>query len=377
MTRTSDSGDPPDAATSGDEARVLLLMRDSRDRELLAETLAGRYAVEATADPERLAGTFDCCIFDLGQFEAVEGQLAERVPDEPSAFLPLVLLVADRDVASLPADHWALADDVISLPTHPEAIQARIGNLVERRLASLALAEERAALERQNERLEEFASIVSHDLRNPLSVAEGYVQLGLDDGEAELEVIDRSLGRMHEIIDDLLTLARGQADGAAFEPVELAAFLEECWLAVDTPEATLRVETDAAIRGQPGRLRKPLREPVPERRRARRRGRHDRGRPSRRWPLRRGRRPRHPGGPPGVRPRIGLLDRRRRDRAGAGHRPADRRGARLDGRGHGGVVGRGPPRVLGRRVRAAVAYPNGRQRSARSTTSTAAASPSA
>jgi len=33
----------------------------------------------------------------------------------------------------------------------------------------------REELERQNERLEQFASLVSHDLRNPLNVATGQV----------------------------------------------------------------------------------------------------------------------------------------------------------------------------------------------------------
>ncbi len=37
--------------------------------------------------------------------------------------------------------------------------------------------EYREELERQNDRLEEFASIVSHDLRNPLSVLEGSLTL--------------------------------------------------------------------------------------------------------------------------------------------------------------------------------------------------------
>ncbi|KPN29199.1 phosphate regulon sensor kinase PhoR [Halolamina pelagica] len=73
--------------------------------------------------------------------------------------------------------------------------------------------EQRRAREReltvQNQRLEEFASIVSHDLRNPLNVAEGRVELAQETGELEhLDAVERAHERMNALIDDLLTLAR-------------------------------------------------------------------------------------------------------------------------------------------------------------------------
>jgi len=84
--------------------------------------------------------------------------------------------------------------------------------------------EREAALRRQNERLDEFASIVSHDLRNPLSVAEGYVTLANETGEiAHLEKTLEALDRMDELVGDLLSLARqGEAVGET-EPVSIEA----------------------------------------------------------------------------------------------------------------------------------------------------------
>jgi PAS domain S-box-containing protein len=53
-------------------------------------------------------------------------------------------------------------------------------------------------LKRQNERLEEFASVVSHDLRNPLNVAKSAMELvDHDEDEEMLAKIDRSLDRMN------------------------------------------------------------------------------------------------------------------------------------------------------------------------------------
>ncbi|XGI84454.1 nitrogen regulation protein NR(II) [Halorutilales archaeon Cl-col2-1] len=76
-------------------------------------------------------------------------------------------------------------------------------------------------LERQNERLEEFAEVVSHDLRNPLNVAEGYLEVVLcgngDDREDCLENVQDSLDRMEGIIEDVLRMARqdGEIDVTA------------------------------------------------------------------------------------------------------------------------------------------------------------------
>ena len=79
-------------------------------------------------------------------------------------------------------------------------------------------------LGKQNERLEAFTTVVSHDLRNPLDVAEGYVDLLQEDIDRdELELVANSLERIAILIEDLLQLAReGQAiDDPA--PVLLAA----------------------------------------------------------------------------------------------------------------------------------------------------------
>jgi PAS domain S-box-containing protein len=114
-------------------------------------------------------------------------------------------------------------------------------------------------LARQNERLEEFASVVSHDLRNPLNVAEGHVELLRqthdDDG---LDAISRAHGRMNDLIDDLLTLAREGETVGDVETVDLATVVERCWRNVDTDGATMRIQTDRTIRADPSRLQQLL-----------------------------------------------------------------------------------------------------------------------
>ncbi|WP_306057374.1 sensor histidine kinase [Natronococcus wangiae] len=109
-------------------------------------------------------------------------------------------------------------------------------------------------LERKNERLDRFASIVSHDLRNPLNVANGYLKLAMGRRPSdELEEIERAHDRMDRLIDDVLTLARdGETDG--FEQVSLEAAARQAWANVSTESAILEIGPDRLIEADRGRL---------------------------------------------------------------------------------------------------------------------------
>ncbi|GAA0714938.1 signal transduction histidine kinase [Halorubrum trapanicum] len=121
-----------------------------------------------------------------------------------------------------------------------------------------------AEVARERDRLEEFASLVSHDLRSPLNVAAGNLEIvteRLADESvdvAELGAVKRSLDRMDALIEDLLALARQGAGIDETEPVSLADLAAECWETVDTESATLAVETDAVVAADRSRLRQAL-----------------------------------------------------------------------------------------------------------------------
>ncbi|WP_135365363.1 PAS domain-containing sensor histidine kinase [Halosimplex halophilum] len=114
-------------------------------------------------------------------------------------------------------------------------------------------------LERQNERLERFASVVSHDLRNPLEVALGRLEFAREDGDEEhFDAVERSLRRIDDLIDDVLTLAREGEAVSDPEPVELAEVARRAWTVVATDEAALTVETDATLLADGSRLQQLL-----------------------------------------------------------------------------------------------------------------------
>jgi PAS domain S-box-containing protein len=118
-------------------------------------------------------------------------------------------------------------------------------------------------LQRQNERLDEFASMVSHDLRNPLDIAEVNLSLLADEFEdaeepPEIEKIHDSHQRMADLIDDLLTLARQGATVEATEPTDVAAAAEDVWPYVNAPGTELVLATDEEVEADPSRLQELL-----------------------------------------------------------------------------------------------------------------------
>jgi signal transduction histidine kinase len=110
-------------------------------------------------------------------------------------------------------------------------------------------------MQRQREQLGEFTGAVSHDLRNPLSAARGYLDLAERTGEPErFQWCRNALDRMNQLIDELLVLAREGQELGETEPIEIAPLVEGCWSFVSTDEATISVATDATIMGDRSRL---------------------------------------------------------------------------------------------------------------------------
>jgi len=96
---------------------------------------------------------------------------------------------------------------------------------------------------------ERIASVVSHDLRNPLDVAAAHLEAAReragDDGVTDhLAAVDAAHDRMERIVRDVLTLARGEGAIDPSDDVALERVVDRAWETVDTGPATLAVDDD-------------------------------------------------------------------------------------------------------------------------------------
>jgi len=130
-----------------------------------------------------------------------------------------------------------------------------IHDVTDRERRKQTLEQRTRELRRQNDQLDDFAGIVSHDLRNPLNVADGAIELARQ--HEQFDYLDRAENaheRMETIIEDVLTLARQGQTVAETEPVELEAVVTDAWATVDTRDATVECHDDVTFEADRTRL---------------------------------------------------------------------------------------------------------------------------
>jgi PAS domain S-box-containing protein len=157
----------------------------------------------------------------------------------------------ETDIQSKSGESIPCEDHMTALPYEGDKFDGSVGIL-----RDISTQKEREQeLRRQNRRLDEFAGIVSHDLRNPLNVAVGNVELLRKECDSDrIDTIEQSLTRMSKLIDDLLQLSRVGDNTDSMESVSLAEMPSDCWQSVETGDATLQTKANRTIRADPSRL---------------------------------------------------------------------------------------------------------------------------
>jgi len=179
--------------------------------------------------------------------ERAEAHLGRLLSSDGPDSVQFTIEIQPEDGTPIPCeDHMGI------LPYSGNCFEGSVGilrDITERK-------ERERELKRRNQRLDEFASVVSHDLRNPLNVAVGGIDLARSEWDSEhLERAERALDRMEALIEDLLALARGDETLTELEPVDLAGITEQCWANVETMDATLVADSDGKIYADANRLK--------------------------------------------------------------------------------------------------------------------------
>jgi PAS domain S-box-containing protein len=257
--------------TGADADAAVVIMRDVTERrerarrfEQIAESVS-EVIWMTDADGEDL-------LYLSPGFEALTGRPAAEFGDDPAAFLDIVHpddredYVADvADLVRSGEDGSRHAEIRIQRPdgetrwievdvyavTHGDEVLRYVG------LAEdiTELKRRERDLEAKNERLDRFASLVSHDLRNPLQAATTRLELARERDEPEhLDHVEENLARMDRLVTDILNLARQGEAVTDPEPVAVDDLAVRAWAAVDHGTATLVAETGATLDADPDRL---------------------------------------------------------------------------------------------------------------------------
>jgi DNA-binding response OmpR family regulator len=239
---------------------------------------------------------FDCVVVDLimPEIDGIEvcGRIFERTyPQDP----PIVIILTSREGKDdMTRGLEAGADDFVGKSSDVTVLKARVRALLRRRSfqeenrlireeltrreveavearVARELAEAKAALaeelEKKNKELEAFSYSVSHDLRAPLQVIDGFSCILLeeyrsvldDKGQRYLRNVRESAQRMGDLIDDLLELSRIERLKLRREVVDLSALVRAVAAKLHDTAPYRQVEVliaDAVVaNGDPGLLR--------------------------------------------------------------------------------------------------------------------------
>lgn len=248
------------------KSRLLLLVNSNENRRLLVNRLTPMFEVvfpsQADLDCQAIAANAcDLIILDLVELGNWQSTLSACKQAAEPLFLPVLVLMPQSTIGTLPLDLRYQIDELVTAPVDPDELEVRIKILLRTRSLSRSLATQNEQLEEMNTLKSRFVSVVSHEFRNPLSVISGMVQL-LQRREQSLPSekkqgmfgrIQNSVSKLTILLDDLLILDRNASSQVSFNPkfVALESYCQKLLSDLRTSngatrEIQLQVQGDAA-----------------------------------------------------------------------------------------------------------------------------------
>jgi signal transduction histidine kinase len=139
--------------------------------------------------------------------------------------------IVDNGFVSVMTGHDTAATDsyLQTIEQENHRLHAQVVQLAE---AEAALRRQTDELERSNEQLERYALVASHDLREPLHVVAGLLELLSDDLRSSdaAQLLDRAragIAELSALVDELLTLARASTGELLLEHIALDDLVDD------------------------------------------------------------------------------------------------------------------------------------------------------
>jgi PAS domain S-box-containing protein len=220
-----------------DEGRYILVNRAYKDVFDIDGEIVGQTAHDIyPSDFADHIQESDDAVLESG--EPIEFESQEVLQSEERAFLTTVVPIYDtgeRADPERPVAVFGVASDITDLKRRERE------------------------LKRERDRLDEFANVISHDLRSPLNVATARLELASEECDSTHlgDAVD-ALERIETLIDDVLAVAREGRPVRETEVVALPEAARDCWSVVETADATLQVDAEHSIRADSSRLKQLL-----------------------------------------------------------------------------------------------------------------------
>jgi len=202
---------------------------------VLDETGRFRYVNDAFLgafgyDRDRVLGSQPSLVKDETAVAAAEDHLARLLSSDGPESVTFEVAIRTADGERVPCE------DHMTLLPYEEEFRGSAGVL--RDISEYKRREQE--LERQRARLDRVVGVASHDLRNPVNVLVGRLEMAEERGDPEdFAACRRAVERIDHLVEDMLVLARDGHLEDERVPVDLSVLGTDCWRTVETDDGTL------------------------------------------------------------------------------------------------------------------------------------------
>lgn len=231
---------PLEASSGAEDTRnlpLVLVVEDNREMsQYICEILSTEYRVETAFDgnaglEKALRLHPDLILSDVMMPQMSGEQMVQEIRRQPElADISIVLLTAKADDTLRVQMLGTGAQDYVMKPFVPAELRARVRNFILLKKAQDEIKQKNRKLALVNQELEAFSYSVSHDLRAPLRIIQGFSQMLLTEyedvldaeGKDALAQIISVAKNMRSLMDGLLDLARLTQKELQHEPLDLS-----------------------------------------------------------------------------------------------------------------------------------------------------------
>ncbi len=204
-------------------SRILLLMENKKNSDLLAALLAVHYEIFQSNALDALDALFDLCIIDGLMMHRLGERIEQRKQDEHPVFLPFLLITSQQEREQV----RQRIDEHIAVPVEKRVLQTRVETLLRTRRLSLEV-------KLRNEDLESYIQAMIHDLRAPIRAVSGFAEAIAEDeatqmteqGQLYLGMIQSATEQMTQLITALLGFSSIGRQEIEMVPIDMRFVLE-------------------------------------------------------------------------------------------------------------------------------------------------------